>query len=129
MNENAEIRYLRMENDLLKNRLVQLTKNPDYIKPPGPHWIGNDPVVWDTKQTEIVLREAAFVSVAYQDDGHHIITRSKEPNGQELRYNYLLSDKVIYCALDRYSILEDLHSRTMMAIAYHMINKEYGWRE
>jgi hypothetical protein len=125
-NESAELEYLRMENSLLKERLMEVTKNPEYIRPPTWGWTANEPPIMDIGIKNIKVYELAHAAVEFHDYNHHVILRMLAQDKQELRYAYMISDVSLYHDVDRFGILDMLHRKALRAIAYHLIEKEYG---
>jgi hypothetical protein len=115
-----------MENSWLKERLISVTKNPEYIRPPAYNWVGNEPNVLNVQRQNIKVYELAYSSVEFSDYTHHVILRMLADDGQTLQYSYMISDTSIYNTADRIGMLDMLHQKSLRAIIHHCLEKEYG---
>jgi hypothetical protein len=130
MKAEEELEYLRMENSLLKSRLMDLTNNPEYIRP-YQDWIGHEPEIIDMKTSTISYTRVASARVDLKDYGHHIFTRVLGPDGQWAEMNYMISASLIrnYNEYSLFAYLRTVLEKIMKAITYHMIHAKYGWEK
>jgi len=119
-----EMEYLRQENSMLKRRLMHLTKNPDYIKPPM-HWAYNPPETVLQPQVETnttVFKTVTRGEIKNLDEAKHIIIEVRDKDGEWLVYRYMVSDLEL---MDGWEYAEELHKRLLRSLAHAKLNKEY----